>query len=71
MKTAAKVFLILGMVVQCFLIYPIILGALAIKKINNAKTAKELTGWGVVSLLIVNLIGGILMLCMKDKDLVD
>lgn len=69
MKTAAKVFIILGMIVQCFLIYPIVLGVIALKKLKNAQVKADFsTGWSVVVLLLVNLIAGIILLCMKDKD---
>ncbi len=36
MKTAAIVFIILGIVIQCFLIFPIIVGAIALKKLKTA-----------------------------------
>lgn len=69
MKTAAKVFIILGMVVQCILIYPIIVGVLALKKLKTATTVDELKTMFILTLLFVNTIAGILMLCMKDGDL--
>ncbi len=69
MKTAAKVFIILGMVVQCILIYPIIVGVLALKKLKTATTVDELKTMSILTLLFVNTIAGILMLCMKDGDL--
>lgn len=69
MKTAAKVFIILGMIIEGILIIPIIIGALALKKLNSATSKSELTAMGVLTLLFVNLIGGILMLCLSDDDL--
>lgn len=69
MKTAAKVFIILGMVFQCFLIFPIIVGAIALKKLKTATTKSELTVIAIVTLLFCNLIGGILMLCIDEKEL--
>lgn len=69
MKTAAKVFIVIGMIVQGILIVPIIVGAIALKKLNTATTKSELTGIGVATLLFCNLIGGILLLCMSDEDL--
>lgn len=69
MKTVAKIFIIIGMVCQCFLIYPIVLGVIALKKLKTAqKKADFSTAWSVVVLLLVNLIAGIILLCMKDKD---
>jgi hypothetical protein len=69
MKTTIKVFIWIGMIVQFFLIFPIIIGALALKKLETAKTKEELTGMGVAVLLLVNLVAGILMLTISDKDL--
>lgn len=69
MKKAAKVFIIIGMIVQGILIVPIIVGAIALKKLNAATTKSELTGIGIVTLLFCNLIGGILLLSMSDEDL--
>ena len=69
MKTVAKVFIIIGMVVGFYMIFPIVLGALALKKLKAAQTKADFpTGWAVVVLLLVNLIAGIILLCMKDKD---
>ncbi len=69
MKTAAKVFIILGMVFQFFLIYPIILGAIVLKKLKTAQKADDISmAWKIVTLLFTNLIGGIILLVMKDAD---
>ena len=38
MKTAAKVFLIIGMILGFYLIFPIVLGSITIRKINEAKS---------------------------------
>ncbi len=69
MKVAAKVFIILGMIFQGILIFPIIIGAIALKKLKTVTSKSELTAIGVLTLLFVNLIGGILMLCLSDADL--
>lgn len=68
MKKAAKVFLILGMVVQAILIYPIILGIFAIKKIDNAQSKNDLTAWGIISIFFVSTVGGILMLLIPEEE---
>ncbi len=69
MKTAAKVFIILGMVFQFLLIYPIILGAIVLKKLKTAQKADDISmAWKIVTLLFTNLIGGIILLVMKDAD---
>ncbi len=69
MKTAAKVFIILGMIAGFWMILPLIFGGIALSKLNKAQSKSELTGISVCVLLFVNLIAGILMLCMKDSDL--
>lgn len=78
----ASIFLIVGIAsdgfeagIILFVIYGILgglfvgLGFKALKLINNAKRADDIsTGWKVVILLFVNTISGILLLCMKDAD---
>lgn len=69
MKTAAKVFIILGMIFGFYAIFPIVLGAIALKKLKEAKCKADFsTGWSIVVLLLVNIIAGILLLVMKDED---
>lgn len=69
MKTAAKVFIILGMVFGFWMIVPLIVGIIALNKLNNAKSKSELTVVAICTLLFVNLIAGILMLCINDEQL--
>ena len=69
MKTAAKVFLIIGMILGFYLIFPIVLGSITIRKINEAKSSEELTKWGIISIFLVSTLGGIFVLCIKDEDL--
>ena len=69
MKTAAKVFIILGMVFGFILILPLIFGGLAISKINSATQKEELVGLGVCTLLFCSTLGGIFMLCIPDSEL--
>ena len=69
MKTVAKVFIILSMIFNCLLIYPIILGAIVLKKMKKAQCKADFgIGWAIVTLLFVNLIAGIVLLVMKDED---
>lgn len=63
MKTAAKVFIILSMICGFWLIFPLVLGFIALKKIKEGTMT---TGWAVVVLLFVNTIAGILLLIDKD-----
>lgn len=70
MKTAAKVFTIIGMITGFWMIIPLIVGFIALKKLKTAQTKAELTTIAIVNLIFCSLIGGILMLCLKDQDLV-
>lgn len=69
MKTAAKVFIILSMICTFWLIVPLVVGIIALKKMNTAKTKSELTGIAICTLLLCNLLGGIFMLCISDEEL--
>ena len=69
MKTAAKVFIVLGMIFGFILILPIIFGALSLSKINSATQKSELVGLGVCTLLFCSLLGGIFMLCIPESEL--
>ena len=71
MKTAAKVFLILGIIFSFYLIYPLVLGIIACKKLGNSKDIEEIHNWGIISLILVSIVGGIIMLVMKEEDLYD
>lgn len=69
MKTAAKVFIVLGCIFNFYLIFPIIIGVFAYKKIDTATQKNELTTLGVLTLFFCNILGGIFMLCISDKEL--
>lgn len=68
MKTAAKVFIIIGMIVGAIGILPLVIGGLTLSKMKKATSRDELTVWGVLSLLFCSLLGGIFLLCTKDED---
>ena len=67
MKTAAKVFIIIGMIFQCWMILPLIFGGIAL---HQMKTKKPSTGMCVCVLLFCNLLGGIFLLCSKEEEYV-
>lgn len=67
MKTVAKIFIILGMILGCVLVFPTVIGLIAINKIDYAKEKKDLTKIGIITLLFCNVIGGILMLVMSEE----
>lgn len=69
MKTAAKIFIIIGCVLEFYLIFPIIICICACNKMDTAKHKTELTALGVVTLLFCSLLGGIFMLCIPDQEL--
>ena len=65
MKSAAKVFIIIGMIVGFWMILPLIFGGIAL---SQMKTQKPSTGISVCVLLFCSLIGGILLLVSKEED---
>ncbi len=65
MKTAAKVFIIIGMIVGFWSILPLIFGIIAL---NQMSTKKPSTGMCVCVLLFCSLLGGIFLLCSKDEE---
>ena len=69
MKTAAKVFIILSMIFLFYLIFPLVVGIIALKKLKTATSKSELTVIAIITLLFCNTIAGILMLCLSEKDL--
>ena len=69
MRKAARVFLILGMIFQCYLIFPVVLGIFANRCLTNAKTKDDLRTWGILSIIFVSVLGGIFMLCVRDEEL--
>ena len=69
MKTAAKVFIIIGMIVGCWTILPLIFGGITLSKLKKAQSKSERVAWGVLDIFFCSFIGGILVLCIKDEDL--
>ena len=68
MKTVAKVFIIIGMVLEFWLILPLIFGIVTINKMKTTTCKADMTTWGILSLLFVNLICGILILLVSDDE---
>lgn len=64
MKTVAKIFIIIGMITGCCTVLPLIFGIIALNKLkNNTMT----TGMKVCVLIFVNVVAGILLLCMPQE----
>ncbi len=57
--------LILAIIALCI---PIIIGYFAFKKLNKAKSRQEIFIISILTLVFCNIIAGILMLCISDKD---
>ena len=68
MKTAAKVYIYIGMIFGFFLIYPIVLGIKALKLLDSAQKKEELRNIGLLILLLGNPVAGIILLLI-DSDL--
>ena len=64
MKTAAKVFIIIGMITGWWTVLAIVFGAIAFKKLNNNQMT---TAWAVLTLIFVNVLAGIFLLCMPKN----
>ena len=68
MKSAAKIFTIIGMIVGCFAIYPVIIGWLCLKKMDEAQSKSDLTVWAVLNLVFCSMLGGLFMLLIDEKE---
>lgn len=64
MKTAAKVFIIIGMIFQFFFILPIVFGILALRELDEGKKS---TWLGVCLILFCSTLGGVFFL-ISDVD---
>lgn len=69
MKDITRVFIIIGMILGGWLIFPLIVGCIVLSKFENAKDIKELKVISIICLLFCSLVGGILMLSLTNKDL--
>ncbi len=69
MKSAAKIFIIIGMCVGFLAIVPLVLGIIALKRLDAAKKHSDLVTIGILTLLFCSIVGGILLLCLNDDDL--
>lgn len=65
MKTAAKVFIIIGMIVGFWYVLPLVFGIIAL---NKMKKGKPSVGFSVCVLIFCSLLGGIFLLCSKEEE---
>lgn len=64
MELAAKIFIIIGMITGCFAILPLIFGFIALGKIKKGEVT---VGWSILTLIFVNILGGVFMLLIPKK----
>ena len=69
MKDITRVFIIAGMILGGWLIFPLIVGCVVLSKFENAKDIKELKIISIICLLFCSLVGGILMLSLTNEEL--
>lgn len=67
MKKAAKILIIIGMILGFWTVLPLIFGILALKKMKEGKPS---TGFCVCVLLFCSTLGGIFLLCSKEEEYV-
>ena len=68
MKTAAKTFIIIAMIITFWMIYPIIVGSIALSKLNSSTEKSQLVGIGVCTIIFCSQLGGIFMLCIPESE---
>jgi len=69
MKTAIKVFIWIGIFGGLFLVFPVVIGVLALNKLDAIKDKSELQTMGWLTLLFCSTLAGILMLVATNADL--
>ncbi len=69
MKTAAKVFIWIGMILGAIWIVPLVIGILSLVKLSQAKSKAELQILGILSVIFCSVLGGVFMLCIKEEEL--
>ena len=69
MKKATKVFIWIGMIMQCWLLFPIIVGICALRKLDRATSRDDLRKIGVLTILFCSVLGGVFMLNIKEEEL--
>jgi len=69
MIIASKVFIYIGMILQFFLIYPIVIGVKALKTIDRATNKSDLNRIAIASIFFCSFMGGIFMLLIDEYDL--
>ena len=68
MKTLAKILIILGMVIGGIAVIPLVVGILALVKLNKAKSKKEIIIPAILVLVFGNILAGIVMLLISENS---
>ena len=71
MKKAAEVFIIIGMILGFPTIIPLIVGGIALTKLDEAEDTSDIIGIAILTIFFCSRIAGILMLCLSDDDFYD
>lgn len=71
MKNVAQVFIILGMVSGFAAIIPLIIGIIALMKLDEAEDSADVVGIAILTFLFCSPIAGIIMLFLSDDDFGD
>lgn len=71
MKKAAKIFIVIGIILGFPLIIPLVEGIIALKKIDTATCKADIKITAIHTLLLCNIVGGILMFCLSEEDLLE
>jgi hypothetical protein len=69
MKTTCKIFIYLSIIFGFYLIVPIIVGIIALEKLDSAKSREEIKTIGILTLIFCSVVAGIIMLCIDDNEL--
>ena len=69
MKKLAKFFIWISIIFQFWLIFPLIIGILALNKLDSAKNKDELLVMSILTTLFCSAIAGIFMFCIKEEEL--
>lgn len=69
MKKLAKIFIWISIIFQFWLIFPLIIGILALNKLDSAKNKDELLVMSILTTLFCSAIAGIFMFCIKEEEL--
>lgn len=67
MKTAAQVFIWFGIIFGFYMIFPLIVGIIALKKISQCSSKTELQNYGIITLFFCSFLGGLFMMLINDE----